>query len=178
MLSFVLKTGRSEPSLIPRKLTNFSQANANRTWRIQFHCVVDSSTDLERLVDYVLYIIFYIIFYILSLFVYSLVLQAMWEALRKGVSRFKFIIFFKPILTCCANENNLRIYLGSNLKNLEGQQKLLYSYENDPSVKIVFLNKNFHRRPFRFTLSIPASFFPQYRAFRIYTLVTWHIHYW
>ena len=53
------------------------------------------------------------------------------------------------------------IYLDSNLKNtknIEGQQKLWYSYENDLSIKIVFLNKNLHCRPFKFTLSIPASF--------------------
>ena len=142
-------------------------------------CVVDSSTDLERLVDYVLYIIFCIV--ILSLFVYSLVLQTISEALCKGISRFKFINYFKPIFISCANKNNLRIYLGSNLKNtkkIEGQQKLLYSYENDPSVKIVFLNKKVHYRPFRFTLSIPANFFLQCRAFRIYVLVTWHNRYW
>ena len=53
------------------------------------------------------------------------------------------------------------LYLGPNLKNtknIEGQQKFWYSYENDLSVKIVFLNKNLYCRPFKFTLSIPAVF--------------------
>ena len=107
MRSFVLKTRRSVPNLIPLKLTNLSQANPNRPWRIQLHCVVNSSIDLERLMDYVLYIIFYIV--ILSLFVYSLVLQTMWEALCKGISRFKFINNFKHIFISCANKNNLEL---------------------------------------------------------------------
>ena len=160
MRSLVLRTRRSEPNLIPLKLTNLSQANTNRAWRIQLHCVVNSSIDLERLVDYMLYIIFYIVS--LSLFVYSLVLQTMWEALCKGISRFKFINNFKHIFIFCANKNNLRIYLGSNLKNtknIENQQKLWDSYENDPSVKIIFLNKNLHCLPFTFTLINSGKFF-------------------
>ena len=124
------------------------------------------------------YVIFYIV--ILSLFVYSLVLQTMWEALCKGISRFKFINSFKHVFFSCVNKNNLRIYLGSNLKNtknIQGQQKLWYSYENDLSVKIIFLNKNLHCHPFRFSLSIPASFFLQCQPFRIYVLVTRHDRY-
>ena len=107
MRSLVLRTRRSEPNLMPLKLTNLSQANANRAWRIQLHCVVNSSIDLERLVDYVLYILFYTV--ILLLFVYSLVLQTMWEALCKGISRFKFINNFKQIFISCANKNNLKL---------------------------------------------------------------------
>ena len=107
MRSLVLRTRRSEPNLIPLKLTNLSQANANRAWRIQLHCVVNSSIDLERLVDYVLYTLFYTV--ILLLFVYSLVLQTMWEALCKGISRFKFINKFKQIFISCANKNNLKL---------------------------------------------------------------------
>ena len=107
MRSFVLKTRRSVPNLIPLKLTNLSQENPNRPWRIQLHCVVNSSIDLERLMDYVLYIVFYIV--ILSLFVCSLVLQTMYEALCKGISRFKFISNFKHIFISCANKNNLEL---------------------------------------------------------------------
>ena len=121
-----------------------------------------------------LYIIFYIV--IKSLFVYSLILQTMWEALCKGISRFKLIsnskhisLFHVPI--------RIVIYLGSNLKNtknIEAQQTLWCSYENDLSVKIVFLNKNLNCRPFKFTLSIPLSFLLECWAFRIYVLVTRH----
>ena len=107
MRSFVLRTRHSVPNLIPLKLTNLSQANANRAWRIQLQCVGNSSVDLERLVDYVLYIIFYMV--ILSLFLYSLVLQKMWEALCKGISRFKFINNFKHIFISCSNKNNLKL---------------------------------------------------------------------
>ena len=70
----------------------------------------------------------------------------MWEALCKGISRFELINNFEHIFISYANKNNLRIYLGSNLKNsenIEGQQRLWYSYRINPSVKIVFLTKIF-----------------------------------
>lgn len=52
-----------------------------------------------------LYLIF--CFVNLSLFVYSLGLQTMWEALCEGISRFKLNNDLKN-----KNKNNLRIYLG------------------------------------------------------------------
>ena len=57
----------------------------------------------------------------------------MWEALCKGISRFKLISNSKHI-SLFPVPIRIIIYLGSNLKNtknIEAQQTLWCSYEND-----------------------------------------------
>ena len=127
-------------------------------------------------VEYMVYLLYYIV--IFSLFVYCLGLQTMLEALCKDISRFKSINNLKYIFISSVNKNNLRISLDSSLntlRTLRVSKNFGIFAKNDPSIKIVCLNKHLHCPPFRISSINSRKFFLQYWVFRIYILVSLHI---